>query len=61
MSHRDNIDPDAGMGGFGMSFRYRPVPAFALDFGADLIGGIDFNGFERNGASPTVGDCTTKS
>jgi hypothetical protein len=37
----------AGMGGLGMSLRYRPVPAFALDLGADLIGGIDYNGFQR--------------
>jgi hypothetical protein len=38
---------DAGMGGLGLSLRYRPVPAFAFDVGADLIAGIDFNGNER--------------
>lgn len=38
---------DAGMGGIGMSFRFRPVPAFAFDAGFDLIGGIDYNGFRR--------------
>jgi hypothetical protein len=38
---------NAGMGGLGFSIRYRPVPAFAIDFGVDIIGGIDYNGFER--------------
>ena len=38
---------DAGMGGLGMSLRYRPVPAFAIDAGIDLLGGTDYNGFER--------------
>jgi hypothetical protein len=37
----------AGMGGVGMSLRYRPVPAFALDFGVDVLAGNDYNGFER--------------
>lgn len=39
--------PDAGMGGFGLSLRYRPWARFALDAGFDVIGGTDFNGFER--------------
>ncbi len=38
---------DAGMGGFGMSLRYRPTPRFAFDAGFDVLGGTDFNGFER--------------
>lgn len=38
---------DAGMGGFGLSLRFRPVPAFALDAGIDVLGGTDYNGFER--------------
>jgi len=38
---------DAGMGGFGLSLRYRPVPSFAFEGGVDIIGGTDFNGFER--------------
>lgn len=38
---------DAGMGGFGLSLRFRPVPAFALDAGVDVLGGTDYNGFER--------------
>ena len=38
---------DAGMGGFGISLRYRPFARFALDAGFDIIGGTDFNGFER--------------
>ena len=36
-----------GMGGLGMSLKYRPVPGFALDFGADFIGGTDPNGLSR--------------
>lgn len=47
MGRHDEVDETAGMGGLGLSFRFRPVPAFALDFGTDLIGGTDFNGFER--------------
>ncbi len=39
---------DAGMGGFGISFRYRPVPHFAFDAGVDVFGGRDWNGFRRN-------------
>jgi hypothetical protein len=37
----------SGMGGLGLSLRYRPVPAFALDLGADVVGGIDYNGMQR--------------
>src|SRR5713101_8765080 len=33
---------NAGMGGFGMSFRPRPSPAFAVDVGVDFLGGRDF-------------------
>lgn len=32
----------AAMGGVGLSFRYRPVPAFALDVGGDVLGGKDY-------------------
>lgn len=38
---------DAGMGGFGVSLRYRPWARFAVDAGFDIIGGTDLNGFER--------------
>jgi opacity protein-like surface antigen len=38
---------DASMGGFGVSLRYRPWAHFALDAGIDVVGGTDFNGFER--------------
>lgn len=38
---------NAGMGGFGVSLRYRPWAHFALDAGFDVVGGTDFNGFER--------------
>jgi hypothetical protein len=45
---------DAGMGGIGASLRFRPVPAFALDAGLDLVGGIDYNGFRRTEVPFTV-------
>jgi hypothetical protein len=38
---------NAGLGGVGMSLRYRPVPHFAFDLGVDLLGGTDYNGFQR--------------
>jgi hypothetical protein len=38
---------DSGMGGLGFSFRYRPVPHFAFDFGLDFVGGRDWNGDRR--------------
>jgi hypothetical protein len=38
---------DAGMGGVGISLRYRPVPAFAIDAGADFLAGTDYNGDQR--------------
>lgn len=44
---RDGAAEDAGMGGFGLSLRYRPVPAFAFDAGIDVLAGTDFNGFQR--------------
>lgn len=44
---RSGPSSDAGMGGFGLSLRYRPVPAFAFDAGFDVIGGKDWNGFDR--------------
>jgi hypothetical protein len=37
----------AGMGGVGLSLRYRPVPAFAFDAGLDIVTGTDYNGFTR--------------
>lgn len=37
----------SGMGGVGLSLRYRPVPAFAFDMGVDVLGGVDYNGFNR--------------
>lgn len=38
---------DAGMGGVGVSLRYQPLPVVALDAGLDLLGGTDYNGFDR--------------
>jgi hypothetical protein len=39
---------NSGMGGVGVSFRYRPVPHFAFDVGLDFLGGRDWNGFRRS-------------
>lgn len=39
---------DAGMGGLGFILRYRPIPAFALDFGLDFVGGRDYQGYRRS-------------
>lgn len=38
---------DTRLGGFGFSFRYRPIPQFAFDSGIDFIFGTDYNGFDR--------------
>lgn len=43
----DGANIDAGMGGAGLSLRFRPVPAFGFDLGVDVIGGKDYNGFTR--------------
>jgi hypothetical protein len=36
-----------GMGGLGLSFRWRPAPAFALDVGLDVMGGNDYYSQQR--------------
>jgi hypothetical protein len=36
-----------GLGGAGLSLRYRPVPHFSFDLGVDFLAGTDFNGFQR--------------
>jgi hypothetical protein len=38
---------NAGLGGVGLSLRYRPVPHFAFDLGVDVLAGTDYNGFQR--------------
>ena len=38
---------NAGLGGVGLSLRYRPVPHFAFDMGVDVLAGTDWNGFHR--------------
>jgi hypothetical protein len=38
---------DAEMGGLGFAFRYRPVRMLAIDAGLEMIGGTDWNGFDR--------------
>jgi hypothetical protein len=46
MAHETRYE-DAGMGGLGVSLRYQPLPLVALDLGLDVLGGNDYNGFER--------------
>jgi len=43
---KNNTDV-AGMGGAGLSFRWRPSPWFAFDLGTDIVGGNDWNNDER--------------
>ncbi len=42
---------NAGMGGLGFSFRYRPLPPLAFEAGVDLLSGTDFNGYSRSEAA----------
>ncbi|HEX3773559.1 MAG TPA: outer membrane beta-barrel protein [Polyangiaceae bacterium] len=39
---------NAGMGGVGFSFRYRPLPPVAFEAGIDLLTGTDFQGYSRD-------------
>ena len=45
--HNPQAAQDSGMGGLGLSLRYRPIPHFAFDVGIDMLGGTDYNGFQR--------------
>lgn len=54
MGRDENRHPDAGMGGVGVSYRYRPTRNFALDAGLDYFLGNDFNGFERRETAVTL-------
>jgi opacity protein-like surface antigen len=47
LGHPGGSSFNAGMGGVGLSLRYRPVPHFAFDLGADVLAGNDYNGFQR--------------
>ncbi len=47
LGHTNGAAGNTGMGGVGLSLRYRPVPHFALDLGFDFLAGNDYNGFER--------------
>jgi len=47
-NERHEPDKDAGMGGLGLGLRYRPRPHLAFDASLEFIGGIDFNGYERD-------------
>lgn len=46
--HMDGLfGEDLAMGGGGAAFRIRPIPHIALDLGAGLYGGSDYNGMDR--------------
>ncbi len=47
LGSESGMSHDAGMGGLGAAFRVRFHPVFALDIGADFLGGRDFNGNAR--------------
>jgi len=46
---------NAGLGGVGLSLRYRPSPHFAFDLGVDLLAGTDYNGFSRTEIPVSLG------
>jgi opacity protein-like surface antigen len=50
----DEQDEGAGMGGLGFSLRVRPERHFALDFGVDMLGGRDYQGYRRSEVPFTV-------
>ncbi len=52
--HNEKAAQDSGMGGLGLSLRYRPIPHFAFDVGVDMLGGTDYNGFQRTETPFTV-------
>ena len=54
MGNSHDRSPDASMSGAGFSLRTRPMPHFAIDFGADAFGGHDFYGRSRSEFSLTV-------
>jgi hypothetical protein len=39
---------NAGMGGIGFGFRYRPLPPVAFEAGLDLLTGTDYQGYSRS-------------
>jgi hypothetical protein len=44
-----------GLGGAGLSLRYRPVPHFAFDLGVDVLAGTDYNGYSRTEIPVSLG------
>jgi hypothetical protein len=55
LGHPNGAPYNAGLGGVGMSLRYRPVPHFAFDLGVDLLAGTDYNGFQRTEVPISLG------
>jgi opacity protein-like surface antigen len=50
----DEQNEGGGMGGLGFSVRVRPERHFALDFGLDMLGGRDYQGYRRSEAPFTI-------
>jgi hypothetical protein len=48
MGNRSEAAKDAEMRGLGLGLRYRPRPHVAFEASVELMGGIDFNGYERD-------------
>jgi hypothetical protein len=55
LGHPNGAAFNAGLGGVGLSLRYRPTPHFAFDLGVDLLAGNDYNGFERTEIPVSLG------
>jgi hypothetical protein len=55
LGHPNGAPYNAGLGGVGLSLRYRPVPHFAFDLGVDLLAGTDYNGFQRTEVPVSLG------
>lgn len=51
IGNRAGHSSNAGMGGLGFSFRYRPLPPLAFEAGIDLLTGTDFQGYSRGEAA----------
>jgi len=49
-NHREHVK-NTGLGGLGFAFRYRPLPALALEAGVDVLKGSDHQGYVRTEAA----------
>lgn len=47
MGNDPAMSSDAGMNGFGLALRFRPIPHIAVEGSLELLWGTDYNGFDR--------------